>query len=260
MTDQSSKPAPASQEGRAEELRKLAMQIEKYGTRNADIKLSPEGEADVAAALRFQANALARPSPAGPEQGWTKSVFLPVRLILNEEGTFTLIDAEGASIVSSLVEPYAQAVCAALNAAIPEPGGVREERMRTFTMYRRAVPDATHDANQKNAADEPQFEGVLFSDGTVAIRWLTAKRSTSVWSSLSDMLAIHGHPEYQSELIWSDVPFPPPQDALREALRSSRCWSPVSEAIQSGEETVGYCVDHGHCGCGNKAALDRKGG
>lgn len=79
--------------------------------------------------------------------------------------------------------------------------------MKTFTMFRRNVPDATHDANQKNAPDEPQFEGVEFSDGTVAVRWLTAKRSTSVWNSLEDMLAIHGHPEYESELVWSDRSF-----------------------------------------------------
>ena len=73
--------------------------------------------------------------------------------------------------------------------------------MRTFTMYRRNPPD-THDHNQKNAPDEPQFEGVVFSDGTCAIRWRTAKCSTSVWDSLEDMLAIHGHPEYDSELVW----------------------------------------------------------
>lgn len=73
--------------------------------------------------------------------------------------------------------------------------------MRTFTMYRHAVPD-THDDNQRNAPDEPQFEGCVFSDGRVAVRWLTAKRSVSVWDSLDDMLAIHGHPEYDSELVW----------------------------------------------------------
>ena len=73
---------------------------------------------------------------------------------------------------------------------------------RTFTMYRRNVPDTTHNAVQKNAPDEPQFEGVEFSDGSVAIRWLTAKRSTAVWASMDDMLAIHGHPEYGSELVW----------------------------------------------------------
>jgi hypothetical protein len=78
--------------------------------------------------------------------------------------------------------------------------------MMRFTMYRRNVPDSTHDANQKNAPADPQFEGVLFSDGRVAIRWLTAKRSTSIWDCLADALAIHGHSEYGSELIWHDTP------------------------------------------------------
>lgn len=74
--------------------------------------------------------------------------------------------------------------------------------MRNFTVYRRNVPTETHDENQRNGADEPQFEGVQFSDGSVAIRWMTAKRSTAIWASMDDMLAIHGHPEYGSELIW----------------------------------------------------------
>lgn len=76
--------------------------------------------------------------------------------------------------------------------------------MKTFTMYRRGDISATHDENQRNDPDEPQFEGVVFSDGTVAIHWMTAKGSTSVWACLEDMLAIHGHPEYDSELIWHD--------------------------------------------------------
>ena len=76
--------------------------------------------------------------------------------------------------------------------------------IRRFVAYRRDVPDATHNADQKNAPHLPQFEGVVFSDGRVAIRWLTAKRSVAVWDSLEDMLAIHGHPEYGSELVWLD--------------------------------------------------------
>ncbi len=78
--------------------------------------------------------------------------------------------------------------------------------MKRFTMFRRNVPNETHDENQRNAPDEPQFEGVVFTDGKVAIRWLTAKRSVSVWDSLADMLAIHGHPEYGSEMVWHDAP------------------------------------------------------
>jgi len=76
--------------------------------------------------------------------------------------------------------------------------------MRRFTMYRRNVPVETHDENQRNAPDEPQFEGVEFGDGTVVIRWLTASRSTSVWDNMDGMMIIHGHPEYGSELVWHD--------------------------------------------------------
>jgi len=76
--------------------------------------------------------------------------------------------------------------------------------MSFFTMYRRNVPVDTHDENQRNAPDEPQFEGVVFSDGFCAVRWLTAKRSVSVWNSFEDMMAIHGHPEYGSELVFHE--------------------------------------------------------
>ena len=77
--------------------------------------------------------------------------------------------------------------------------------MKLFRMFRRDVARfGSHDENQMNPEDEPQFEGVIFSDGHVAIRWLTAKRSTAVWDSMEDMLAIHGHPEYGSQLVWED--------------------------------------------------------
>ncbi len=76
--------------------------------------------------------------------------------------------------------------------------------MRRFSVYRQNVPDTTHNADQKNAAHDVQFEGVEFSDGSVAIRWLTAKRSTAVWASMDDMIAVHGHPEYGTEFVWHD--------------------------------------------------------
>lgn len=80
--------------------------------------------------------------------------------------------------------------------------------MRRFVMYRRAVPSETHNADQANPPDQVQFEGVVFRDGTVAIRWRTACASTAIWNSMDDMLRIHGHPEYGSELIWLDIPKP----------------------------------------------------
>lgn len=74
--------------------------------------------------------------------------------------------------------------------------------MKTFMMYRREDISDTHDENQVNPPEEPQFQGIEFDNGKVAICWLTPKSSVSVWDSMDDMLAIHGHPEYGSELEW----------------------------------------------------------
>lgn len=77
--------------------------------------------------------------------------------------------------------------------------------MQRFTAYRRNISERdTHNELQKNPDDMPQFEGVIFTDGTVAIRWLTACRSTSVWNSMEDMLNVHGHPEYGTYIAWHD--------------------------------------------------------
>ena len=79
---------------------------------------------------------------------------------------------------------------------------VVDGKMKRFIMYRRGDISATHNKMQANSSDEAQFEGVVFSDGTCAIRWLTLVKSTSVWDSFEDAMAIHGHPEYESELEW----------------------------------------------------------
>ena len=81
--------------------------------------------------------------------------------------------------------------------------------MWRFTAFRRAISQrATHNELQKNPDDVPQFEGVIWTDGTVTLRWLTACRSTSVWSNIGDCLNIHGHPEYGTEIQWHDAPAP----------------------------------------------------
>jgi len=74
--------------------------------------------------------------------------------------------------------------------------------MRRFRMYRRGEMPDGHTVG--NPPDEVQFEGVVFTDGRVALRWLTPYRSTVAWDSMEDMLAVHGHPEYGSELVWED--------------------------------------------------------
>lgn len=74
--------------------------------------------------------------------------------------------------------------------------------MRTFTAYRTTPPSVDHTYNEP---DQPQYEGVVFSDGRVAIRWLTQFRSVSVWDSMDDLIAVHGHAdEYGTEFHWND--------------------------------------------------------
>ena len=76
--------------------------------------------------------------------------------------------------------------------------------MRRFVCYRPAPPEEYYAQGAANSPDEPQFEGVVFSDGTVAVRWLTKFRSHSVWASFDDLDAIHGHPEYGTRMDWLD--------------------------------------------------------
>ena len=82
--------------------------------------------------------------------------------------------------------------------------------MKRFTAYRRNISQrGTHNEYQKNADDQPQFEGVVWTDGTVTLRCRTACKSTSMFASLMDALNIHGHPEYGTDIVWHDHAEPP---------------------------------------------------
>jgi hypothetical protein len=74
-------------------------------------------------------------------------------------------------------------------------------------MYRKGDISETHNEFQRNAPDVPQYEGIVFTDGTCVIRWCTPLKSTSVWDSFETMIGVHGHPEerYGSELVWHDA-------------------------------------------------------
>ena len=76
--------------------------------------------------------------------------------------------------------------------------------MRRFRGYRPNPPAGYRELGVANPPNEPQYEGVVFSDGTVVCRWLTDYRSHSVWSSWSDFDAVHGHPEYGTVIDWLD--------------------------------------------------------
>ena len=62
----------------------------------------------------------------------------------------------------------------------------RYDRPRCFVLRR--DNDVTGVSGTGDVAD-----GVVFPDGVTVIRWRSERRSTAVWSSLEDALAIHGH-------------------------------------------------------------------
>ena len=76
--------------------------------------------------------------------------------------------------------------------------------MKTFTVYRPHVPADTHDENQRNAPDQPQFEGVVFDTGRCVVQWLTVVGGVSIFNSFDDMIKIHGHPEYGTYIVWHE--------------------------------------------------------
>lgn len=46
-------------------------------------------------------------------------------------------------------------------------------------------------------------EGVVFTDGTVVLRWLGVRTSTGIYKSLEMMLEVHGH-EGATVVEWVD--------------------------------------------------------
>lgn len=76
--------------------------------------------------------------------------------------------------------------------------------MRRFRCYRTTPPQVYLEDGRANPPDQAQFEGVVFGDGTVCQHWLTTGRSHVIWQSLTEMLAIHDHPEYGMRIDWLD--------------------------------------------------------
>ncbi|HEX6335412.1 MAG TPA: hypothetical protein VFZ85_00515 [Jiangellaceae bacterium] len=69
--------------------------------------------------------------------------------------------------------------------------------------------------------------GVTFADGHVVLRWCSNHPATSMWNSMDDMLAVHGHGEATS-VEWIDAPhgdlegFPGPRGGRRGRRRANR--------------------------------------
>lgn len=121
-------------------------------------------------------------------------------------------------------------------------------------------PDAAalgkHTPDQLNPPDAPQYQGVVFADGTVVMRWLTARRSWSVWESFAEMFDVHGHPEYGTRIAWTSGEGP--QEALDviNAAMDALAEKKAAEAAQAAEEDAQ--TDRFVDSIG--AALERQGG
>ncbi len=80
--------------------------------------------------------------------------------------------------------------------------------MKTFTVYRTNAKNVVeeHEKSNYRDGDLPQFEGVVFHDGTCVLRWFTETRSTSVWNSFEEMKSVHisAHPDYGTRIEWND--------------------------------------------------------
>lgn len=99
--------------------------------------------------------------------------------------------------------------------------------MRTFTGYRPNPPQEYREKEITNSGKSADYQGVIFDDGTVVIRWMTEYRSHSVWASYADFLTVHGHPEYGTEIYFDDGVTAPCQDLEGQTLtreRRGRIW------------------------------------
>lgn len=74
--------------------------------------------------------------------------------------------------------------------------------MKTFSGFRPHPPAEYAEKGITNSGEKPDYEGIVFSDGTVVIRWLTEFRSHSVWRCWEDFERVHGHPEYGTSIVW----------------------------------------------------------
>jgi hypothetical protein len=91
--------------------------------------------------------------------------------------------------------------------------------VRYFIGYRPEPPADYIERGVAAPPDEPQYEGVVFTDGSVALRWRTEYKSTSVWTCYQDFYHVHGHPEYGTRIEWLDDPVPETQRKHFEVLQ-----------------------------------------
>jgi hypothetical protein len=84
-------------------------------------------------------------------------------------------------------------------------------------------------------------DGIVWSDGTVSVRWLGDRPSTVFWNNLADALHVHGHGGH-TRVVWDD-PEAPTQDVTcphcpdghRRPDQGSQPWSAFVSSDRDGD-------------------------
>jgi hypothetical protein len=82
--------------------------------------------------------------------------------------------------------------------------------VKLFTGYRPVPPEGYKESGLANDPDQPQSQGVVFDDGSVTLRWMTAVNSTSFFESYAQFYKVHGHPEYGTRIEWLNFDYDDP--------------------------------------------------
>jgi len=77
--------------------------------------------------------------------------------------------------------------------------------MKLFTGYRENPPPFG------NPPDQPQFEGVVFEDGTVVTKWLTEVKSMHTYADWDSFWKIGG---FGTEIHWVQIGYDGPSSTL----------------------------------------------
>jgi hypothetical protein len=72
--------------------------------------------------------------------------------------------------------------------------------MRRFVLYR------FHDVSGVSGIG-PVADGVMFEDGSIALRWRGDNSSTAVWDNEEKLINVHGH-NGSTEIRFIDPPYP----------------------------------------------------
>jgi hypothetical protein len=72
--------------------------------------------------------------------------------------------------------------------------------MRLFKGFRPHPREEYKAAGLTNNGEREDYQGVIFDDGTVVVRWTTEHKSHSVWRDYPTFYKVHGHPEYGTRI------------------------------------------------------------